>query len=137
MTRVAITLFALALTGCASRYVPDRPHPTPERLAELMKVTKPAEVSTRFELKATAFAFEGGSVRVTCYAPLRPELLERTIRYGLEGATMKEVQLSRIENSLLIDKAPCGDWVASCTLANDERREVNVHVKGQCNSDGQ
>lgn len=140
MTPRLLALSLLVSGACASApYVPEQPHPTTERIMELAAVrdSRISNAPRRFEVKlSTAFIFEGGNIRVTCFAPLDDRTVGRPFGFGVKGLSYSAREyLDRIENALLIERVPCGTYTASCTLATGETREVQFTARGQCNTD--
>jgi len=125
-------LLALFVPACGQKPLKfGPPHPTPEQITELARLTRPpaAAVSSRFELTLTPrVILAGTAVWVTCYAPT--DSGARAIRYGLEGIRMSEGPLERIEHKLLVERVPCGTWQATCALSTGERRDLSLEVIG-------
>ncbi len=134
MKLVAVT-FVLALAACHSNGWVDVPHPSPERIKELMALPVPEKPkrasSTRLEVSVDrSFVMAGGSVRVTCFVPPN---LRRAIRFGVANVQASERPLASAEESMVVRGIPCGRWVAFCQLATGElaTRDV-VGLGGMC-----
>jgi hypothetical protein len=127
--------------NCGPRpFKPESPHPSPERIAELLAQPVPGRQAPaavgRFEVKVQPpIVLAGGAAWVVCQVPASSNA--RRVRYGLEGVRMSEGPLERIEHRLLVERIPCGRWVATCALSTGERLEAALEsIGGSCEDGG-
>jgi len=138
--RVALAFALSFLAGCGSHsFKPESPHPSPERIAELLALPvsgrRVAPVEQAFEIRLTpSIILAGGSAWVACYVPASSTA--RRIRYGIEGLRTSEGPLERIENKMLVERISCGTWQVTCALSNGDRRSAELEARGECNADG-
>jgi hypothetical protein len=145
-----LLLVALLSSGCAltyppngpRSYTPDRPHPSPARIAELLdapvsdKKSTVDKRSSRFELKAPAFVLAGSPAWLRCYVPER--LGPGFLRLELAGHDATgPAPVRKIETSMLVKRVDCGTWTASCAFldanGDTKRLERQVIARGSCN----
>lgn len=105
-----------------------------------LPVQNPRPVKQReakFELRLTPqILFEGSSAWLKCFVP--ESYGTGRIRLALEGFRSSEADIAQIENKLLLDRPPCGTWLATCAIATKrgiERREQTLQVRGSCDGD--
>jgi hypothetical protein len=148
---VAVLGHALILfsSGCAltyppngpKSYAPDTPHPSKERIAELLDAPVPTTGTTvpkvgTFTLKAPAFVLAGQAAWLRCYVPER--LGPGFLRLELAGHDATgPAPVRKIETSMLVKRVDCGTWTASCAFldanGDTKRLERQVIARGSCN----
>jgi hypothetical protein len=91
-----------------------------------------APAQPQLELRLTPrIVMAGSSLRVTCFVP--GTYGAGLIRYGIEDLRISVGPLDLIENSLLIERMPCGLYMATCAVKTDtstDRRELQISVQG-------
>lgn len=135
LTLLIVIVFGLVLafcTGCGSTWV-EVPHPTPERMQELLNAPVPASKvrnATKFHLEVQRIVLWGNPVVVTCVVPEG----RGRIRVALEGlASHGPVSIDSAQTILVVPAPPCGTWIATCdaaTASGVKHDQVEVEVKG-------
>jgi hypothetical protein len=147
LTVLIMAMIAACLGGCSLAYPPgdrlgaaERPHPTPAALAVLLDApVKSEHVEAPFTLKLSApIIMAGGATWLACYVPTSYGPGRMAI--GFDGTGLySERAIEHVERKALIERIPCGTWVASCTIRTArglERREQKLESRGECNGVG-
>lgn len=117
--KISPFLLCLTLSGCATSFKPEIPHPSPERMQELLNapVSTAKVVKLPFEIVVNPriMAAPGSDAWVTCYVPERYGV--GRIRFGIEGVQTSEGPLDHSQNRLLIHNLPCGELTATCAIS--------------------
>jgi hypothetical protein len=135
---MAVILCA-GLIGCAQKFKPEPPLPTPEQLAALM-VPSPNATSveiTDFHLEVyPRVVLAGNAVKITCYIP--ESLDAKTYEFGLSGMQRSTGPVEKIEYTRIIDRVECGATVAYCSIATatEVKRLTTTLTVAGCDNDG-
>jgi hypothetical protein len=155
LTILIVVLLGLAcawLAGCASSrpLQPETAPPTPAEMAALLErpvaarqaapthAGKPDDVTL---VVLPRIVLWGGAVRLRCLVNDAPDV-RGAVRLALEGTRVTTAELpNSIEQSILIERLPCGKSVASCVVRRAGRADVlrteTVDVRGgMCADDG-
>jgi hypothetical protein len=149
LTILIVVLLGLAcgwLAGCASRPLqPETAPPTPEQMAALLNAHAGAPVQARKPADVTLvvlprIVLQGGAVRLRCLVSDAPDV-RGAVRLALEGTRVTTAELpNSIEQSITIERLPCGKSVASCLVRRAGRADVlrteDVEVRGGMCDDG-
>lgn len=150
LTRVAIVAAAFAgvvlACGCAFRYPPadrlggpERPHPTAEQIAALVRTSTPvAHLEAPFELRFfPAVVLAGGATWQTCHVPTSWNAVR--VATAFEGKFASDVPADRYQPRL-VESIPCGKFSGVCAvlLPNGDVRRIEraIESRGECNSGG-
>lgn len=133
------------LAGCATaRPLPAEAHPpTPAEMQALLDgpvlgpAARPAPVTRPDAVTLVVFprvVLWGGAVRLRCLVNDAPDV-RGAVRLALEGTRVTMAELpNSIEQSILIERLPCGKSVVTCTVARQGRPTVvrtdDVEVRG-------
>lgn len=129
--------------GCASEhFVPERPHPTRERILELAALSTPLQHPPVTELAiriVPSFIFAGQAIRVTCFVPDKREY--KAVRYGVPGIQFAGRRAGFTSYERLVEHVSCGEWHAVCAVTDNDgkvlaQREQPFTARGMCNDGG-
>lgn len=150
LTILIVVVLGLAcawLAGCAStgRLQPETPPPTAAEMAALLNAHSGAPVQARKPADVTLvvlprIVLQGGAVRLRCLVSDAPDV-RGAVRLALEGTRVTTAELpNSIEQSITIERLPCGKSVASCLVRRTGRADVlrteDVEVRGGMCDDG-
>lgn len=143
---IVAVVTAIALSwGCSLGYPPGDPRvalpaptvPVAVLLAEPLITPEHAEAPFTLKLSAP-FVLAGGATWLACYVPA--SYGPGRIAIGFDGTGLySERAIEHVERKALIERIPCGTWVASCTIRTArglERREQKLESRGECNAAG-
>lgn len=137
MKRPLVLIIALSLACAPYRFVPEPPHPSPERIAELARIDQsPADVVRELTIRVSPrFVLAGGAARITCLLP--QTTTARSIAFGLADVRTAVREVDRFAFELVVTNISCGEWTAYCLLATGAhviaRAELPLIAKGACN----
>lgn len=135
MKKWVVFLTIIWTYGCGEPFKPETPHPSPERMQELLNapVAFVRSMPTKFGLKVTVpVVFIGGSVALSCFVP--ESYGPGTIALGIVGQQMHASEIQSSQTRLMIDHVDqCGPLTALCvinTSRGEERASQDIEVKG-------